>query len=319
MSFPDRTLPEAGDSGFKTLQKLLLLLNQGLPATLVAPLAALANNTVSDLDFSNVTASFKAGPLLRSNAGGVRVFANGAALLAATPEYAGQPMIALDGAFSIPRTAATGHSADPIVVLASLVTFEGAIKPNRIDAVSTSPQFEFPGGAHRLSASGTFQDNTLILENKTTGGFAAVTLSKNRGYPEATFGTAGSNVPGSEYNSAYLATSTPDGIITPIPIGFWQEEPVGGRTHRRIWCDYPSKTVKCYGLDTAGAIVGGSDILVTDPVGWTVYDNGAFGISSLAPANASSTGVAGTITWAAGFLYVCTATNVWKRAALATW
>jgi len=37
------------------------------------------------------------------------------------------------------------------------------------------------------------------------------------------------------------------------------------------------------------------------------------------PATASATGVAGTICWDASYIYVCTATNTWKRAAIATW
>jgi hypothetical protein len=37
------------------------------------------------------------------------------------------------------------------------------------------------------------------------------------------------------------------------------------------------------------------------------------------PASASATGVAGTILWDASYIYVCTATNTWKRAAIATW
>jgi len=42
-------------------------------------------------------------------------------------------------------------------------------------------------------------------------------------------------------------------------------------------------------------------------------------IPTSTPASAAAAGVAGTIAWDAGFLYVCTATNVWKRAALTTW
>ena len=34
---------------------------------------------------------------------------------------------------------------------------------------------------------------------------------------------------------------------------------------------------------------------------------------------AGATGVAGTITYASGFVYVCVATNTWQRAAIATW
>ncbi len=41
--------------------------------------------------------------------------------------------------------------------------------------------------------------------------------------------------------------------------------------------------------------------------------------TSLPPATASSTGVRGTIAWDADYVYVCTATNTWKRSALTTW
>lgn len=37
------------------------------------------------------------------------------------------------------------------------------------------------------------------------------------------------------------------------------------------------------------------------------------------PASATATGVAGTITWDADYIYVCTAANTWKRVAIATW
>lgn len=37
------------------------------------------------------------------------------------------------------------------------------------------------------------------------------------------------------------------------------------------------------------------------------------------PANAGATGVAGTITWDSTYIYVCVATNTWKRVQIATW
>lgn len=42
-------------------------------------------------------------------------------------------------------------------------------------------------------------------------------------------------------------------------------------------------------------------------------------ISTHTPSSASDTGTAGTITWDASFIYVCVATNTWKRVAIATW
>jgi hypothetical protein len=41
--------------------------------------------------------------------------------------------------------------------------------------------------------------------------------------------------------------------------------------------------------------------------------------TSSTPASASATGAAGTITWDSNYIYVCTATNTWKRVAIATW
>ena len=37
------------------------------------------------------------------------------------------------------------------------------------------------------------------------------------------------------------------------------------------------------------------------------------------PASASDTGAAGEICWDANYIYVCTATNTWKRTAISTW
>ena len=37
------------------------------------------------------------------------------------------------------------------------------------------------------------------------------------------------------------------------------------------------------------------------------------------PASATATGVAGEIAWDANYIYVCTATNTWKRVAISTW
>jgi len=41
--------------------------------------------------------------------------------------------------------------------------------------------------------------------------------------------------------------------------------------------------------------------------------------TSNVPASASATGTAGTITYNATHIYICTATDTWKRVAIATW
>lgn len=42
-------------------------------------------------------------------------------------------------------------------------------------------------------------------------------------------------------------------------------------------------------------------------------------VSVSAPSSATATGTAGEIRWDASYIYVCTATNTWKRVAIATW
>lgn len=51
----------------------------------------------------------------------------------------------------------------------------------------------------------------------------------------------------------------------------------------------------------------------------TAEFQGRIYVSSSAPSSASDTGETGTITWDANYIYICTATNTWKRVAINTW
>lgn len=42
-------------------------------------------------------------------------------------------------------------------------------------------------------------------------------------------------------------------------------------------------------------------------------------IPTATPASATAAGVAGSIVWDASFIYICTATNVWKKVAISSW
>jgi hypothetical protein len=65
--------------------------------------------------------------------------------------------------------------------------------------------------------------------------------------------------------------------------------------------------------NTAGNV---GEYLTTDGAGTMKF---ATAVSSSAPATASSTGQTGTIAFDSGNIYVCIATNTWKRVAIATW
>ena len=79
--------------------------------------------------------------------------------------------------------------------------------------------------------------------------------------------------------------------------------------------------------DTKGVNIEGGSIDDT-PVGANTASTGAFtsltcttlGVTSpTVPSSASDTGTAGTIAWDADFIYICTATDTWRRVAIATW
>ena len=42
-------------------------------------------------------------------------------------------------------------------------------------------------------------------------------------------------------------------------------------------------------------------------------------INSTVPASAGASGTVGQIAYDTGYIYICTATNTWKRVAIATW
>ena len=71
-------------------------------------------------------------------------------------------------------------------------------------------------------------------------------------------------------------------------------------------------------IDSSGRLLVGTS---SDSGGalFQVNDNRIRVATAKTPASASDTGTTGEICWDASYVYVCTATNTWKRAALATW
>lgn len=73
-----------------------------------------------------------------------------------------------------------------------------------------------------------------------------------------------------------------------------------------------------YGLYVEDITVGSTNYAIKSGQGRVSF-GGLLDIASSAPASAGASGVAGQVTWDSGYVYVCTATNTWKRAAIATW
>jgi len=92
-------------------------------------------------------------------------------------------------------------------------------------------------------------------------------------------------------------------------------------------------TVNASGGGTVVALAGGTEetftALVATPTTAAHWRRGYAGLTSpklttpilstSTPASATATGTTGTIVWDANYIYICTATDTWKRAAIATW
>lgn len=80
-------------------------------------------------------------------------------------------------------------------------------------------------------------------------------------------------------------------------------------------------TGKC--VTGAGTLIDEGGNTFTGTVDVTTRKGTTFGTplihATKTPANASATGTAGEIAWDSSYIYVCTATNTWKRIAIATW
>lgn len=69
---------------------------------------------------------------------------------------------------------------------------------------------------------------------------------------------------------------------------------------------------------TLRAMVNGTTVASVSGAGLALA-SGKYQAALATPANATATGAAGQVAWDTDFIYVCTATNTWKRAAIATW
>jgi hypothetical protein len=71
-------------------------------------------------------------------------------------------------------------------------------------------------------------------------------------------------------------------------------------------------------IDSSGRLLVGTSTNTGGSL-FQVNDNRIRIATAKTPASATDTGSAGEICWDANYIYVCTATNTWKRTAIATW
>lgn len=122
----------------------------------------------------------------------------------------------------------------------------------------------------------------------------------------------------SGYASFYANAATGNGVYYFLA--------VNNTETARIQSD--SSNTMIFGTGSAGTerarIDSSSRLLIGTPtnVGGSLFqvnDNRIRIATAKTPASATDTGATGEICWDANYIYVCTATNTWKRSAIATW
>jgi len=154
-------------------------------------------------------------------------------------------------------------------------------------------------------------DNDLLLEGRTDGGSVAglgasnisvidgVYASNPIGGARLAFIHAGGA--GQRGGMTFASKNTDDDSIQPTvrgvltPAGKWGF----GTTNPQ----YSAEVAGTLGV-SGDVTLSAGDLIIT---------------TSTTPASAAAAGVVGTIAWDASYMYVCTATNTWKRVAIATW
>lgn len=169
--------------------------------------------------------------------------------------------------------------------------------PTLATTVAQAQTFQFNGASSNAQAASIVRMQTAAAP--PSGNFVTMSIAK-QGSQELLLGINKNSATGSvPSNGVFLASYTTGGSIT---IG------------RGNGAGSPNSA------DVFIATDGKVGINAADPaVAFDVNGNSIRVRTAKTPSSASDTGVAGQIAWDASYIYVCTATNTWKRVAISTW
>lgn len=196
---------------------------------------------------------------------------------------------------TIPISVSLNSTSPTVGPLGTITQQTGADGINTISLTDTFGGFTSYMGRRAqgtaVSKSGVVAGNVLVqLAGRGYDSSSAYSVSTQGAFQVAAAETWTSTAHGSYLNLVITAL----GSITPM---------VGGR------------------VQPSGGLSIGATAISTDPGAGNLLLDGNLrqGVSTGVPAAAGATGVAGTFAFDTGFVYVCTATNTWKRVAIATW
>jgi len=143
--------------------------------------------------------------------------------------------------------------------------------------------------AYRTNSASNYETNLSFWTNPAGGTQTPLQAMKIDSYQRVGIGDTG---PDSTLTIKAAASTTP--------------LRVSGPSSEFLRCDQSGRLLVGTSSDSGGALlqVNGNRIRVA---------------TAKTPSSASDTGTAGEICWDADYIYVCTATNTWKRTAISTW
>lgn len=240
--------------------------------------------------------------------GAFKLHASGSALLASTPDYAGQINVAADGMISFPFGTLPANHLDGVVLANAVLYYTqltkgapgtggitagnvtcgtlgcGLITSNGITANATA------GAGFSFTCSGaTFTDNVIDLTNSTPGGYAAIAMWHPTdgigGGRALAVGVGPSSAANGYQDRAYFGTNPNGGTNVPLDFIFAQErdEGSGYLAHARMLMDATAKTTMFYGW-SASAIFGPTALTI----GTTGQVTFGIGITGTLTGNAST-------------------------------
>jgi hypothetical protein len=226
-----------------------------------------------------------------------------------------------------------GANVSGTVSLATTANVANSVSRGNVSGAGNIGQLQFADAAGNLTSN----DRYYIGANATGG----INASRD---------TTGAQMAAISYHNTAISTSYSTGRArgtkaAPLPVQ------VGDRIGSLFACAYtgnatgvldgvtgfvtnntPGISILVTSLPTGnGNVPGTSTALVSSnsagntSFSATLREDGVFTTPKLrvsnpvAPASATATGTAGDITWDSNFVYVCVATDTWKRSALTTW
>ena len=233
----------------------------------------------------------------------------------------------------------TGHQFDvtgttSITTIASTNSWDGRLIALQFDGVLTlthSSNLYLPGAANITTAAG---DVALFLQ-RGSGAWQCISYSRKADNltvqgnltvnGNTTLGNAGTDTVTTNGNVTVNAptsgvTMTVNGLTNTRAIS------VATGTTSGYWPAFDASDNFQFGSATAHSVTlvtNASTRLGVSSIGKFTFSAASSGytinLPTKTPASAADTGTTGDISWDSSFLYVCTGTNTWKRAAIATW